>query len=83
MSVPDGGPAFPRPFSDTGERHGQRYEAAQAGLSLRDYFAAAALPAVIAARVANQVEDLVQDSIAEECYELADALLAARERETA
>lgn len=48
-------------------------------ISIRDYFAAAALPAVLAARVAQGL-DAMQESIAEECYELADALLAAREK---
>lgn len=63
-----------------------------AGLTLRDYFAASALPAVMAARVELQRQDLLhsdprdvsadmnQESIAEECYELADAMLAEREK---
>jgi hypothetical protein len=53
---------------------------------LRDYFAAAALPAVMRARTELTKLDLQgvdtssQESIAEECYELADALLEARDR---
>lgn len=65
---------------------------ATAGILIRDYFAAAALPAVMAARVELARQDLLhtdpqdssvdmnQESIAEECYELADALLAEREK---
>lgn len=44
-------------------------------MSLRHYFAAKALPAVIAARVQDG-NDLNQESIAEECFELADAMLS-------
>jgi hypothetical protein len=52
MSARDGGPAFPRPHSWdesplTGMHEGDRTEpyGAQSGMSLRDYFAAAALQA--------------------------------------
>lgn len=52
------------------------------GISTRDYFAAAALPGVIAARTALSVAgittDINQESIAEECFELADAMVAER-----
>ena len=68
----DGGPAFPL---NNNERH---------GMSLRDYFAAQALVGVIAARTTLSVEnindDINQESIAEECYEIADAMLVERER---
>lgn len=81
MSVNDGGPAFARPTSVNTDGC---IEFAQVGLSMRDYFAAAALPGVIAARTAlvnaDLSNDLGQESIAEECYELADALIAERER---
>lgn len=69
-----GGAAFPRPDW-----------LSPAGMSLRDYFAAAALPAVVRARVAlanaSLGNDLNQESIAEECYELADALLEVRQKD--
>jgi len=70
MSDPrdDGGRAFPTSSDD--------YDP---GMSLRDYFAALALVGVVQARVAAGL-DAGQESIAEECYELADALLAARSR---
>lgn len=73
MAKSDGGPAFPEPIGDTS---GRQYAPAL-GMSLRDYFAAQALPAVISARVAAG-DDILQESIAEECYELADAMLEAR-----
>jgi hypothetical protein len=56
------------------------------GDHLRDDFAKAVLPAVMSARVAllaaglsvDGVNDMNQESIAEEAYELADAMLEAR-----
>lgn len=80
MAKPDGGPAFPDSVSaDTlGGLNFSRHQ----GMTLRDYFAARALLAVMAARVAlvnaNLANDLTQESIAEECFELADAMLAER-----
>jgi hypothetical protein len=61
-------PAFPIP---------QGPDTVHFGISMRDYFAAAALPGVLAAR-ASVGGDMLQESIAEECYELADALVVAR-----
>ena len=65
MSAPinDGGPAYPTP---AGVQHND-------GMTLRDYFAAAALPQV------DQRSHGTPDDIALECYELADAMLKARE----
>lgn len=48
------------------------------GMSLRDYFAAKALPSVYAEAV--HVGHVDQQSIAAEAYELADAMLEARKR---
>jgi len=48
-------------------------------LTQRQWFAGQALPGVIAARVGAGV-DWDQESIAEECYELADAMLAEDQR---
>lgn len=51
-------------------------------LTPRDWFAGKAIGAVVRARVAlvnaNIAHDLNQGSIAEECYEIADAMLAER-----
>jgi hypothetical protein len=54
-------------------------------MTLRDYFAGQALPGVLQARAALAAQSLARsevrhESIAAECYELADALLAARTR---
>ncbi len=52
------------------------------GLALRDYFAAHALPAVLAYhdRGLAQQDALPCDAIAREAYAIADAMLAERER---
>lgn len=72
MSSKDGGPAFARPIS--------RYSPdgspcdiydAQDGMSLRDYFAAKALAALVAAENPPQA--------AKQAYQYADAMLAARD----
>jgi hypothetical protein len=65
----------------------QRPHIDSADMQLRDYFAGVALPAVIDARIHTALPgenpDLNQESIAAECYELADAMIEARERESA
>ena len=68
MSAPinDGGPAFPRTGWDG---HTQP----QSGMTLRDYFAATALPQV------DLRSHGTPDDVATECYQLADAMLKARE----
>lgn len=76
MSKEDGGPAFPS--------HGSMGEVVQEGMSLRDYFAAAALQGLLAdghpeyippgpARIG--VEGIY---IQDKAYRLADAMMAAR-----
>ena len=61
--INDGGPAFPTP---AGIQHND-------GITLRDYFAAAALPEV------DKRSHGTTDDVARECYQLADAMLKARE----
>ena len=63
----DGGPAFPTLFIEP------NYGSGYAGMTLRDYFAAAALPQV------DQRSHGTPDDIALECYQLADAMIKARE----
>lgn len=54
----DGGAAYPRPGSDWMSGPGERkYQGGQRGMSLRDYFAEQALPAVIRMRIALKVEN--------------------------
>jgi len=69
-SIPnDGGPAFPR----TGAGG---HTSPQSGMSIRDYFAAAALKGQ-AHRLASPYEH--RDILAADCYAIADAMLKARE----
>lgn len=67
-----GGPAFPRPAGDyNGTRNGN---GAQTGMTLRDYFAAAALQGFCAGLQANDNADEVPGL----CYAFADAMLKER-----
>jgi hypothetical protein len=69
VNINDGGPAFPFREQD-GEGGYERFP----GMSLRDYFAAAALQGLLA----NASE--VNDELAAEAFMAADAMLAALER---
>lgn len=77
----DGGPAFPSPAieSATDDRREQRD-----GMSLRDYFAAKALPAVVAAYIEASGRCIGTDHIHHNCaahaFKMADAMLKAREQ---
>jgi len=64
----NGGPAFPRPASQEAHRHGMHEP--QVGMTLRDYFAAVALGSL-------NVGD--EGRAAKWCYQMADAMLKARE----
>ena len=64
----DGGPAFPS--------HGTMGEVCEHGMSLRDYFAAAALQGLLANTSGTEVFDRVQSA-----YYLADSMIAEREKE--
>jgi hypothetical protein len=76
----DGGPAFPRPISEDRSQgdmpDGNRMVDQQSGMSLRDYFAAAALTGLIAS---NDVEagDRISD-LPGYAYQIADAMLSER-----
>jgi hypothetical protein len=71
----DGGPAFPRSgyHPDDPEK---------SGMSLRDYFAGQALAGLLACEkfqpFRNDGEEIASGLIASNCYEIADAMLAAR-----
>jgi len=73
--IKDGGPAFPS--------HGSMGEITGEGMNLRDYFAAKAFPAVLAAYVEANGRCIGTDHVAYNCaahaYRMADAMLAARE----
>jgi len=68
-AIKDGGPAFPQHID------GVHY--AEAGMSLRDYFAAKAMNGICAASPGSEWTDA---RIAQGAYELADAMLAEREK---
>ena len=63
----DGGPAFPTLFIEP------NYGSGYAGMTLRDYFAAAVLQGNLIEPTANN------DEVAKWAYSLADAMLKARE----
>ncbi len=67
----DGGAAFPVSYGPDGT------PGYADGMSLRDYFATAALQGMIAADIA----DVTLDVSASDAYRYADAMLAARQRE--
>jgi hypothetical protein len=69
--IKDGGPAFPLQDASTHQFH---------GLSIRDYFAAKAMQGWIATYPNTAaVQDVSATGIADFAYEMADAMLAARE----
>lgn len=77
MSKETGGPAFP--LCGLEFRNGQQIQAMyQQGMTLRDYFAAVALPIWVQAHIDHSVDDLSKPDIARECYSYADAMLAER-----
>ena len=71
--INDGGPAFPCPPS----QHSNGFYSTGNGMSLRDYFAAAALQGFMAAHTSGGC--LVDDLYAKYAYDLADAMIKARE----
>ncbi len=82
MNTHDGGPAFPNVPDGAGDKWAQW----DMGMSLRDYFAAKALPGVMQMVADGKHEPSVTDLpiqqvdfIAKSSYEMADAMLKARE----
>ena len=69
MTKNTGGPAFPVPMFSVGHA---KYEAQQQGLTMRDYFAAKAMQKLD--------HDADKDWLAMRAYEIADAMLEAREK---
>lgn len=79
MAVNDGGPAFPEREND-----GYGCPVTVGGMTLRDWFAGQAM--VEGLRRANELFekhdiDIPHESTADEAYQLADAMLAARNKE--
>jgi hypothetical protein len=72
MAKPNGGPAFPvMQYASGFGGELSDIRAKDGGLTLRDYFAAAALPAVL---------QVPQENAAESAYAIADKMLAEREK---
>ncbi len=77
-------PAFPRPIGTNGINNFEEREVsdAQEGMTLRDYFASKALPAVIDAYMKCNGHVIGTDHIVSNCpviaYKVADAMLAER-----
>lgn len=72
ISINDGGPAFPMGY------HPEGNSADHFGMTIRDYFAAAALQGLIASRGSMSTRFLAEDD-ASYVYEIADAMIRARE----
>ena len=66
MSDNTGGPAFPTPRYERGDMY-------SLGMTLRDYFAAKAMQGIL-------FEGLDENQTARHAYEIADAMLKAREQ---
>ncbi len=70
----DGGPAFPHRWTAVdGAPMGVR------GMSLRDYFAGQVLPSVFESANRSNRELATTDKVAEKAYQIADAMLKAKE----
>ncbi|WP_312631560.1 hypothetical protein [Pantoea piersonii] len=82
MSKNTGGPAFPVPgYKFVDEQHFTKYAKAVSGMSLRDYFAAKLMHAVIGSlngSVTGEEKPGDFDYYAECAYKMADAMLRAR-----
>jgi hypothetical protein len=85
MSKRDGGPAFPvliqgDPDGDVVGFQTGPISGWATGMTLRDYFAAKAMTAIVSTVAARDEEDgLSEAEVAQYSYELADAMLARRE----
>jgi hypothetical protein len=78
----NGGPAFPQSltFSPEGIAHvAGEYFANCDGMTLRDWLAGMALPSVYK----EGVGEITETEMALDCYRIADAMIAAREKEEA
>ncbi|SPA44642.1 hypothetical protein [Cupriavidus taiwanensis] len=73
--IKDGGPAFPRLKSLSNKTPAYAVAESADGMTLRDYFAAKAMPEIY-----NRVESGGFERVAKLAYEMADAMLAAREQ---
>ena len=84
MSAWDGGgPAFPGQWYDRDSNGEVVVRESYQGASLRDYFAAKAMQAVIEGEYHKPLGSMASDeNVAITAYQLADAMLAQREKES-
>ena len=73
-NINTGGPAFPSGLKETDT---DNVESIYVGMTLRDYFAAKAMQGMYAA---SSFPTGIMDDTAKEAYEMADAMLKARDR---
>ena len=71
---PDGGPAFPKPFSTDEHKDQCNVGYEEQGMSLRDYFAGQAMAGLLAEHAGAKSERIAGYS-----YELADEMIEARD----
>jgi len=88
MAIKDGGQAFPGRREHEVSRKGEygiteidTREEPVAGMSLRDYFAGQALANGWRQMFESEEGEFLYGDIARSCYEMADAMLKAREQE--
>ena len=74
--INDGGPAFPRTVTINDGIDGFT-ERKNNGMTLRDYFAAAALPTLVTSAI--ELDHVKWDATAQHAYLCADAMIKARE----
>lgn len=77
MNKETGGPAFPQ---GNDRVVSARSIVDSQGMTLRDYFAAKAMQAVIANAMCSEKEAVFYDEVSAISYEVADAMLKAREQ---
>lgn len=75
--IKTGGAAFPRPCGEFNTRGEGEYNKPQDGMTLRDYFAAKAVQGFCAHGGSGPI---TQQALAEFAYQLANAMLAEREK---
>lgn len=78
-AMSDGGPAFPRQHA-VADANDPAFKIGAIGMSLRDYFAAAALTGLCASFDGPCLDDAFVEGVARRSFDVADAMLAARER---
>ena len=70
----NGRPAFPKSIGSYRDYNGiTQYNNSQSGMSLRDYFAAKAMSAILSRSALIPI-----DKLAEDCYDVADEMIKAR-----